>query len=210
MARRAYTFNELTTLIDGEYQWRRKELFVFKSKIPIDSSSVQKAYLRAAITMLYAHTEGFVKNASTLYLQFVKYKYLPYRELNSALLTLSIKSKFPNLNILEKQVELVDFFFNETNSNSNIPYKNIINTRSNLNYNVLEEILITLGFNVSNFERRQEILDDLVTLRNTIAHGEFKNIDLHTYQGFYDEIESFLAQFKTEIENSALMGTYRR
>lgn len=207
---RAYTFNDLSALIDNEFQWRRKELFIFKSKIPIDSSSLQKAYLRAAITMLYAHTEGFVKNVSTYYLQFVSYKYLQYDELNNSLLSLSIKNKFPNLNNLDKQIELVDFFMNTIHTRSTLPFKNIINTRSNLSYAVLEEILKTIGFDISNFERRQQILDDLVILRNTIAHGEFKDIDLLTFQGFYDEIESFLNQYKTEIENNALLGTYKR
>jgi len=210
MAKRPYTINDLTEILDDEFQWRRKELFLFKSKIPLEISSIQKAYLRAGITMLYAHIEGFVKNMSTYYLQFISYKYLKHNELKSPLLATCLKNKLVNTNNIERQVDLIDFFFIDVNTKANLPYKNIINTRSNLNFQVFEEILYTIGIDIIKFEKREEILNDLVSLRNTIAHGEYKDIDYETYIGFYNEIESLMGEYKTEIENNAVLENYKR
>ena len=210
MAKRAYNFNELSKILDDEYQWRRRELFLFKSKIPTEPSSLQKAYLRAGIAMLYAHIEGFVKNTSTFYLQFISYKYLKHNELKSHLIALCLKNKFNTANNIEKQSELIDFVINDLGQKANLPYKNIINTRSNLNYQVFEDVIFTIGINKSGFERREEILNDLVELRNTIAHGEYKDIDYETFNGFYDEVDSLMGDYKTEIENNALLDKYKK
>ena len=82
MAKNLFTYDGLSKKLYEEFSWRRKELTLLKSKIPIEKNSVQSAMLRSALPLLYAHWEGFVKLTMSYYLEFVSRKHLKHNELN--------------------------------------------------------------------------------------------------------------------------------
>lgn len=45
---------------------------------------------------------------------------------------------------------------------------------------------------------KESLINDLVYLRNTIAHGESKDIDFETYNSFYSEVIQLMENIKTE------------
>ena len=47
------------------------------------SSLTEATLVRAGVTLLYAHWEGFVKNSSLLYLNYINNQMLNYNELRS-------------------------------------------------------------------------------------------------------------------------------
>ncbi len=213
MAKKAYSFTDFTRILDDEFTWRRNELYLFKSRIPLDNSnSFQKPLLRAGITILYAHWEGFVKNAATFYLQYISYKFLKNSELKNQFLALSLSNKIKNLEVnkLESKTQIIDLIFSDYNKNSNIPYKNIINTKSNLKFDIFVDILFTVDINKTSYLSKETLINDLVSLRNNVAHGEDKEIDLNTYSNFYSEIIDLIQLFKTDIENSAVLQKFRK
>lgn len=198
--------------ISEEYSWRRREMILYKGEIPSKRSDIQTVLLRAAIPFIYAHWEGFVKVTMSLYLKYVSDLHLNHNELKSPFIALSLSntiSTFDSKSIFKK-VELVNMMLDKMASRSNVPKKNIINTKSNLRYEVLEEILFNVDLNMYGLKAKEEIIDSLVDTRNHIAHGEYKYISYETYISFNDEIHSLLERVKTAIENSAINKDYMK
>ncbi|PKH02769.1 hypothetical protein CXF72_09935 [Psychromonas sp. MB-3u-54] len=204
----ATRFSESTFLqkISEEYSWRRRELILYKTKVPTDINPIQTVFLRAAIPFIYGHWEGFVKVCMSLYLRYVSELQLKHSELKTPFVALSFSNKISSFdsNSIFKKVELVDLMFEKLESRSNIPKKNIINTKSNLRYEVLEEILFNVNLESHGLKTKSEVINSLVDTRNHIAHGEYKYISYETYSSFNDEVLSLLERIKTIIENSAV------
>ncbi|MGB9026835.1 MAG: MAE_28990/MAE_18760 family HEPN-like nuclease, partial [Rhodomicrobium sp.] len=62
---------ECLRAIQSDSAWRKKEIATLKGRIANSSDGDQAMLLRSAVVMLYAHWEGFVKTASTLYLSYI-------------------------------------------------------------------------------------------------------------------------------------------
>ncbi|MFL0076609.1 MAE_28990/MAE_18760 family HEPN-like nuclease [Tenacibaculum maritimum] len=211
MARKTYTYDQLTNLISEDYAWRRKELKLINDQIPDKPSPKQSAALRFSVPILYAHWEGFVKKSTEIYLEFVAKKYLKHNELKPQFIALSLSKKLGNLEIknLEEKSKAVEFLLDEFDKNSNILTTNVIQTKSNLRYKVFKEILFVVGIDEAKFSEFKGLIDDLVDARNNIAHGDYLRVDLKTFEIMFDEIQQVMNSLKTEIENSALSEEYK-
>lgn len=211
MAKNLFTYDSLSKKLYEEFSWRRKELTLLKSKIPIEKNSLQSAMLRSAVPLLYAHWEGFVKLTMSYYLEYISRKNLKHSELKHTFIALSLQNKLGDLSnsSIENRTKIIDFIFNEIDKQSNIPRKNIINTKSNLKFDVLKEILFILDLDDSHIDSQKELIDDLVAERNFIAHGEQKLIDYQTYEYFFNDIISLMEYLKTTIENNAILEKYK-
>ncbi len=211
MARKTYTYDQLTKLISEDYAWRRKELKLINDQISHKPSPKQSAALRFSVPILYAHWEGFVKKSTEIYLEFVAKKYLKHSELKPQFIALSLSKKLGNLEIknLEEKSKAVEFLLNEFEKNSNILTTNVIQTKSNLRYKVFKEILFVVGIEESKFREFKGLIDDLVDARNNIAHGDYLRVDFNTFAIMFDEIQQAMNLLKTEIENSALSEEYK-
>ncbi len=211
MAKNLFSFDGLTTKLAEELAWRRKELTIIKNKIPTDRSPVQSAFLRSAIPLLYAHWEGFVKVTLSYYLEYVANKYLKHNELQYSFVALSLQNRLGQLDVnsIVSKTKIVESLINDFSKQSNIPKKNVINTKSNLKFDVFEEILFILDLNDSYFKSKESLINDLVDTRNHIAHGEYLKVDYETYLEFHDDIIALLENIKTKIENCALEEKYK-
>lgn len=211
MAKNLFTYDGLSKKLYEEFSWRRKELTLLKSKIPLEKNSLQNAMLRSSLPLLYAHWEGFVKLTMSYYLEFVSNKHLKHNELKSTFIALSLQNKLGDLNNsnIENRTKIIEFLFNDIDRQSNIPKKNIINTKSNLKFDVLKEILFILDLSDSHIDSKKELINDLVTQRNHIAHGEQQLIDYETYENFFNDIIALMDYLKTSIENNAVQEKYK-
>ncbi|AVR46785.1 hypothetical protein C7S20_16790 [Christiangramia fulva] len=212
MGKNVITFDQLTDKIIADFSWRRKELTVLKSKIPNTKNPLQTAMIRATMPLLYAHWEGFVKISLSYYLEYVSNKGLKHDELKNQFVALSLQKKLGTLqeNSIESKTQIIDFIFDKASKQSNIPTKNVINTKSNLKYHVLEEILFIMDLKDVYFESQKDLVDDLVDERNHIAHGEHKLVDYDTFIEFHDDIIALMEYLKTKIENSAVLESYKK
>lgn len=55
---------------------------------------------------------------------------------------------------------------------------------------------------------KKDLVNDLVELRNYIAHGEYMKVDLPTYLEFHSDILDLMHILKNEIENSSVLKKY--
>lgn len=211
MARKPYTYNELIDLVGNDYAWRRKELKIIKDQIPTSPSPKQSAALRFSVPILYAHWEGFVKKSCELYLEFVAKKYLKHSELKPQFVALSLSKNLGDLEIknIEERTRAVEFLINEIEKKSNMLTKNVIQTRSNLRYNVLEEILFIIGIDQTNYAHKKSLINDLVDSRNNIAHGDYLRVEYDAYSIMHQDTQLLMEQLKTEIENAATMEEFK-
>ena len=212
MARKTYTYDQMLNLIGEDYAWRRKELKIINDYVPNNNSPKQNATLRFSIPILYAHWEGFVKKSTEIYLEYVAKKYLKHSELKPQFIALSLSKKLGNLEIknLEEKSKTIEFLINESEKSSNILTTNVIQTKSNLRYNIFKEILFIIGIEESKFSNYKSLINDLVDARNNIAHGDYLKVDYNTYQIMFKEVQDVMTSLKTEIENAALAEEYKK
>jgi MAE_28990/MAE_18760-like HEPN len=211
MGKKVFSFDDLTRLIDEDYSWRRKELKIVKDQIPNTNSPLQNATLRFAVPILYAHWEGFAKRSCELYLEFVSNKYLKHNELKPQFIALSMSKKLGNLEMknIEEKTKTVEFLLNEIEKNSNIPTKNVIQTKSNLKFEVFEEIIFLLNLDSNKFRNYKNLINDVVDSRNNIAHGNYQKVPFADYENMHTDIQNLMELLKTELENSALNESYK-
>lgn len=205
--------NELTDYLDKEISWRIKEIANLKISIDISDNPQQKTLIRPAIPLLYAHWEGFIKNASEAYLNFVQNQNHRYGELAKCFIAIGLKKEIDKLNKSKKTaklyISLIEFIYNRTEKTTNINFSNSISTNSNLNSSVFDDIAVSLGIKTSIFEPKYNFIDkSLLYRRNNIAHGEYLELDKKSYSELSEEVLILVRQFKTEIENSAIQKKY--
>jgi len=214
MSSKLRTQSDIEDAMSQEFAWRKMELSSFKSMV-IDDGSLRKqdTRIRAAVLMLYAHWEGFIKKIGDIYLQFVSLQQLKHKELAAPILGIIIHSMVHEAGQSSKikpSLELVEFFRSESETRSNMAWKSAIHTKSNLNSDVLREIVMQLGLDYSRFETKEKLIDDvLVHYRNNIAHGKELTMDRDGYLALHDEVFGMMQDFYNQIDNSVANMSYR-
>lgn len=203
---------EFIDQLDTELSWRKKELTFLKGNIKANSSNY-KTFLRSGILLLYAHWEGFIKSSCEFYLSFVKHQKLPYKELRENFIALGLRNKlleFEQTNKATIHNQMIDFVLNRLGQRANIPSENIINTGSNLNSSILCEILSSIGLDYSSYELKNNLIDSvLLKNRNSIAHGQFVELDDVEFNELHNEIIWMMDDIKTKLSNAAVLEEYR-
>lgn len=209
MSRKLFTLDNLVDAINEDLTWRKKELKLLHDKIKDIQTPEQTALIRISIPIIYAHWEGYTKNICQYYLEYISNKFEINSALKPQLYALNIKNQIKIENNIESITKFIDFLFKEANNRSKIPYKSIINTKSNLKFDVFEEILFILSIDINNFKKFEDIINSLVDNRNNIAHGKFLSIKYSNYSIYYDAIVTLMNLLKNTIENSALEEKYK-
>ena len=80
--------------------------------------------------MLYAYWEGFIKNATEQYLNYVSLRRLKHSELQSCFVALCLKGNINQLetNKFESQQAAVNFMLEKLDERASVPYEKIIET----------------------------------------------------------------------------------
>jgi len=209
------TTEQLIDRIADDLVWRRKELSELRALVQESGGKLRsRVVVRSAVALLYAHWEGFVKKASAYYLEFVASHRLPYNRLAPNFVGLTLRAKFIELSVSEKVSggnALADFFCTALNRQSNVPYRNVVDTKSNLSSKVLLDILSALGLDEAGFLTRLNFIDsNLVNPRNHIAHGEDLDVSAAEYLELHDDVISLIEMYRNEVENSSVLKRYER
>jgi len=137
---------------------------------PLESTAV-----RMCIPMIYAHWEGYVREVCQLYLEHIEVSVKAASQLQPALLgylwTPKLKPITGGLNFSRRKA-VAECALNDTRRPIRFgDVEKAINTRSNLNFSVLQEIANDLCLDIGGLALRRRHLDALVHIRNSIAHG---------------------------------------
>jgi len=209
------TTQDLSDRIAAELVWRRKELTDLRGLAQENRGELRsRVVIRSAVALLYAHWEGFVKKSSSYYLEYVSSNRLTYERLAPNFVALTLKAKFAELGSSEKVSAanaIAEFFCHGMNKQANVPFRNVVDTKSNLSSKVLEDIILALGLGGLDFSTRHHFIDSkLVSVRNHVAHGEFLEVSLDDYLETHDTVMSMLETYRNSIENAAVLRTFER
>lgn len=206
------TLIELQDKLDNDIQWRKKEIVDFKFIIENNRNSTRIAPLvRGGIALSYAHWEGFVKMASSIFLSFISTKKIPLNNLKMNFVALSYIKRLNKGNGIEECINLIDEILNSRHKTCKINDKDVIETKSNLKFNVLRDILLSLGLDESHFAANVNFIDKkLVEPRNDIAHGTYRDVIYDDFNIVYQNVIPLMEYYKTLIENNATQGAYKK
>ena len=212
---RVRSLTELTQFLDDELAWRKKELTTLK--VLLDKSRRQHEtvlLLRAAICLLYAHWEGFVKAAATGYLSYVATRGLRYQDLTPNFVALGLWSDISQAgesNLPTLRTALMTRLISGLSERARINWEQSIDAGSNLNFKTLNEIMCAVGLDSKEYLLKKPIIDQrLLANRNAIVHGERRpEIGPDDYAGLNDDIVQLVERFRTDIENAAATNSFR-
>ena len=87
----------------------------------------------------------------------------------------------------------------------------LIDTKSNLNTDVIKDLCVVCGFESDLFETNRIFIDmTLLKKRNAIAHGQDEGVDVRDVDNVIDETLALMEHFRTLIENKVYTKAYLR
>lgn len=200
--------------ISRETEWRKRELTSIRFMIAAADENTRKFLLRAGITFVYSHWEGWVKTAGKRYIEFVNAQKLTINELRPELAAAVLKPRVKEAGESENPKSHADLLrFLDKQGDEVHPVKPVfVNTESNLSSKVMNRIVDGLGL-ADDFSlgTKSNLIDEkLVGERNRIAHGEFRRVDQEQFDEIYYPVLQLLDEFTEALLNVATEGRYRR
>jgi len=208
-----YTESNLSEIFDTDLTWRRKELSDIKSTIKSTDTYSKPIFLKALIAMGYAHWEGYIKTCATRYFEHLTLRKLPYSNYERQIYINSILVRLDTLTQSRANVKERCNIINEIldGGNSRFSYINplLIDTKSNLNTDVISDLCTICGVDDKYFISKRTFIDTiLLKRRNAIAHGQQENIQADEIDNFVHELLTLMEHFRTLLENKVYTKGY--
>jgi hypothetical protein len=202
---------QLGLRLDRSLAWRKKELTQLKLLADSSASPQTAAILRrAGIALMYAHWEGFVKDASNFYLALVANNPADFSTLKSCFVAVGLHRDICGAGQAKKHsshtrlIDLLRSVETPPPTMRQIPTRGVIRTHSNLKGSVLREITATLGLDYAPFELKETpVINRLVKFRNTIAHGGGLPISPADYNALHTEAIALMDTYRDVIQDAA-------
>lgn len=199
------SFGEFQDYLDKESAWRKQELSFLRLEMKSQRDKKVDFIIRSAIALSYAHLEGFTKKTSEGFWAYLSFLKLKRKDVSTPLLHAYLmcrSSKNGDLNNSQTFSEFLQDAFNfESHESLSWDPKKLVKTRSNLKYEVFKEILFNIGLKTDRYDLKEKKVDSLVTIRNSIAHGEKPSVDLGEALEFVDIVQELIEGVKIDILN---------
>lgn len=208
------TSEELYDRVYEDLVWRKREIVLFNTQLSRSSTEFNRALLRSSLALLYAHWEGFVKNACHFYLCYLSSKPLTFSELIPELAALTLRAKMSEAILAKKsaiRADLIRDIRDHASHAARIPTsRDAVRTESNLSFAVLEDILTSVGCDTQRYESYRDLIDDqLVNSRNKIAHGENANIAQPEWNDISAQVLWLMDDIAAQLMNAAALNSYK-
>jgi hypothetical protein len=208
-----YSERDLSTIFDADLIWRRKELSDIKAAIKAADIPSRPALLRAIIAMSYAHWEGYVRTCATRYFEHLTLRKKPFAEFERQIYVNSMLGRVDAVHrgrvSLEERVKLINDILDGGMGRFSYLNPELIDTRANLNTDVIKDICIICGVDSNHFEQNRTFLDIIVLKRrNAIAHGQQEYIHADEIDDLVAKILALMSSFRNLLENKVYTKAY--
>jgi hypothetical protein len=209
---RIRTDEHLLDFLAENKQRRKRELVSLKQDI--SAVVAAKRVERSTIVLAYAHWEGFVKQAARAYVQLVSNKSRAFTSLSPNFQALVCRQELRIAQQAAKRIGphlmLINLLMNDRVNSTTID-ENAIDTESNLNSEVFQNICLSIGINYDvMWSHEAPFINDLFENRCAIAHGELFE-PRHDYAlEVVGKVLDWIDSFSTDVENAAIEKAYLR
>ena len=208
-----YTEKDLSDNFDADLNWRRKELSDLKTAVKTADPYSKPALLRAIVSMSYAHWEGYVRTCANRYFEHLTLRKKPFTDFERQIYVNSFLGRLDALYrsrvSLKDRCQLVNAILDGGNGRFSYVNPDLVDTRSNLNTDVVSDICLICGVESKDFEVNRNFLDILLLKRrNSIAHGQPEQIQLNDIDDFVAKVLSLMAHFRSLLENKVYTKAY--
>jgi hypothetical protein len=208
-----YTEQDLSDIFDADLNWRRKELSDLKAAIKAADLAAKTVLLRAIIAMSYAHWEGYVRICANRYFEHLTLRKKPFAEFERQIYVNSFLVRVDALHQnrvgLEARCKLINDILDGIGGRFSYLNPDLIDTKSNLNTDVIKDICIICGVESTHFEQHRTFLDILVLKRrNAIAHGQQEYILTSEIDDLVATILALMGSFRNLLENKVYTKAY--
>lgn len=208
-----YTADDFSTLVIADRTWRIREISDLKTAIRRADQNLEKVLLRALVTISYAHWEGHVRNVARLYLTHIALRKHPYAELSNQFLKNYFLPRLAALSASKGSVAsrcaLLDDILSSSNKQFSRVNDDLVNTKSNLNTEVLREICLVCGISCAPLVEHEFFIDAiLLKRRNAIAHGEETFIAKDDLDEVTGTTIALMRTFGDALDNQVQLKTY--
>lgn len=209
-----YSEADFSEQITEDRNWRIKEISDLKSAIRRGDSNLQSVLLRALVAICYAHWEGYVRFAAKKFMEHVALRRFHFAELDRQFLRNFFLPRLASLSTsktsLAERCSLLDEVLNSSEQQFRRVNDDLINTKSNLNFEVFSDICLVCGVPSKNFEDKTAFIDlVLLKRRNSIAHGEDTLIGLVELDDIAGDTIDLMRGFGDALENHIYRKTYK-
>lgn len=216
--------------LELEREWREAEIR-FLHNLQGGLNDVDRIRVRRSIVcLLYAHIEGFVRFAFSLYVDQVNSKGLTCKDVSPAIAAAAFAKEFKALKDVNKKSAFfinalpddkhlhgfareIDFIagIGDFYNHPVIIGDGYINTESKVGREVLEKMLFQVGLEYTDLKDAYSPLNRLLNVRNDIAHGKRKQgIDDDDYRVFLGCCKSVIETVSRRLTNSFGSEKYLR
>lgn len=212
------TENDVQDTLDEALAWRRIEMHALISAlISTEASSpgspLSRALARSCAALIYAHWEGFVKESCQCYVDYVAVRRLRFGELNDGLLRTALLGLAKRLISGDEAGtrDLLDAVRRPQEARARIPKNTMVDTKSNLRFDVFCEILKSAGLSPESFSMKGNFIDkSLCDVRNSVAHGRGLFPSAADIETMHSEVIGMMESVRDMIMASVREGSYRR
>lgn len=213
MANKIRTEQHLQNELDKEFAWRVREITALKAAVRSASGTNKNAVLRAAVAILYSHWEGFIKNSSWQYAEYLSNTGLKFSDVKLCFLGIAAKE---SINLINQSNKLgifssaIESIFNKKNERLSLNLKKYTDRVGNMNFEMFSAIAIGLGIDFSPYVTKKTLIDEkLLKKRNAIAHGVYLEVDENDLEKYTNDVIELIRNYKTDIENSVSLQSYK-
>ena len=208
------TPDQFVATLERALAWRKKELTGLKFAVSMAPDARQRMLLRAAVCLLYAHWEGFIKDAATEYIRFVASQGLLLEDVGVHFVALGFRSNIMVAGGTRRptmHTDLINTILNRQNQPFAPQWREAVEAGSNLDSRHLADILCLVGVNPDDYLSKGPLIDErLLRNRNAIAHGRGVPIEVDDYDELHEVVVTLLDQFRDDLEQAAISSSYRR
>ena len=210
---KAYTEDDLADQLDSDLTWRLRELSDLKVAIKNSQQNARSVLLRSLVTILYAHWEGHIRFCAQKYFEHVALRKYPYVRLERQLYVNRFLARLDALYrsriSVTERCQLISDVLDSSQERFSRISPSLIDTRSNLNSDVMKSLCQICAVDFSYFEAMTVFIDViLVKRRNSIAHGEETYIDSDELDDLIEVGVGLMRAFKDALQNKAYTKSY--
>lgn len=198
------TLTQFESEVNADLTSRLQEISRYRDVVRAYRGKLEETpLLRASVTLLYAHWEGFAKNSAERYVRYVLSQQYISDDLCSAIVAYYLDPGSQGSRIVYGRSSVREII-RETRRKAAVkvaPRSKIrIETASNLSYDVACKMSDSIGVSGVDALLDKDFMDDsLLAKRNAIAHGQSAPIHFDDIDNYRDQTITMMRSFKDRL-----------